>query len=405
MDKPSRTQKHAKRRRVAISLEMDWGFKRHVEVYAGCQRYADEAGWDAFIDPAADRELQAAFENGAAPPFDGVLCRAARPLVDAAARTGTAVVNVWINSPVASEVPCVFSDFRAVGRIAAEHLVSRGFRRFGYLGWARDIVSRGEEEAFDETVKRSGFSCASHRVSRTSIADQAPGWEAFVNRLDRWIDTWKPPIGVFVTVDLLARYLMNRCQAKGLDVSRQVAVVGCGNEEVICDAPPPTLTSIDMAHAEAGYRAAQLLDRLMDGERPPAEPEWIPPRALIPRQSTDSFAAADPLVAKALRFVAEHSHEGKMQVNDVAKAVGVTRRTLERRFSDTVGRSIAGEIARLRVERAKRRLVQTDEPLKTIAKDCGFRTADHFYKVFARLEGIPPRDYREQRKRVFQEVG
>lgn len=400
---PESSKPSQKRRRVAISLEMDWGFKRHVEVYAGCQRYADEAGWDAFIDPAADRELKTAFENGTEPPLDGVLCRANRQLMNVAHQTSTPIVNVWINSPVAKQVPCVFPDFRASARIAAEHLVSRGFRHFGYLGWARDIVSRGEEEAFSEAVDSLDYSCTKHRVSRTSIADQAPGWETFVSRLDDWIDTWNPPIGVCVTNDLLARYFINRCQAKGLDVSREVAIVGCGNEGVICDAPQPTLTSIDLGHAEVGYRAAQLLDRMMDGEQAPDEPEWVPPRALIPRQSTDSFAAADPVVARALRFIAEHGHEGKMEVNDVARAVGVTRRTLERKFSDTVGRSIAGEIARLRIERAKRRLVETDEPLKTIARDCGFRTADHFYKVFARLEGIPPREYREQRKRVFQE--
>ena len=40
MDTP--TKNDGKRRRVAISLELDWGFKRHLEVYAGCQRYADE---------------------------------------------------------------------------------------------------------------------------------------------------------------------------------------------------------------------------------------------------------------------------------------------------------------------------------------------------------------------------
>ena len=77
------SSKPKKPRRVAISLEMDWGYKRHVEVYAGCQRFADEAGWDAYINPAADRDLKAAFENGTEPPFDGVLCRANRQLLDA----------------------------------------------------------------------------------------------------------------------------------------------------------------------------------------------------------------------------------------------------------------------------------------------------------------------------------
>ncbi|MEM7013927.1 MAG: substrate-binding domain-containing protein, partial [Verrucomicrobiota bacterium] len=299
----------------------------------------------------------------------------------------------------ANAVPSVFFNYRAGGRMAAEHLISRGFQNLGYLGWTRDVVSRGELDAFRQATEDQGFSCNAHRFGRTSIEGSAPGWESFVHGLDDWIASWQLPIGVFVTQDIVGRYLINRCKANGLDVSRQIAIVGNGNEPSICEAPPPTLTSIDTSYAEVGYRAAQLLDRLMDGEAAPEGPEFVPPRGLIPRQSTDSFAADDPLVARALRFIAEHGHEGKMQVNDVAKAVGVNRRTLERKFSESLDQSIAGEIARLRIERAKRRLVQTDEQLKMIAKDCGFESPDRFSKVFLRLEGVSPRQYREQRTR------
>ena len=160
------------------------------------------------------------------------------------------------------------------------------------------------------------------------------------------------------------------------------------------------MTSIDVGYAQVGYRAAAMLDRLMNGAEVPPEPELVAPAELIPRQTTDSFAADDPMVARAMRFIAENGHR-PMQVNDVATAVATTRRTLERRFRESIGRSIAGEITRLRLERAKRRLVETDAPLKDIAKDAGFRVADHFYKVFARVEGMPPSRYREQHQRLF----
>ena len=84
-------------RRVAISLELDWGYKRHLEVYAGCQKYADEAGWQCTINPAVDRALQA---GRGSIPFDGVIARATKPLADAAGQLGVPLVNVWLNSPV-----------------------------------------------------------------------------------------------------------------------------------------------------------------------------------------------------------------------------------------------------------------------------------------------------------------
>ncbi|MDG2122812.1 MAG: DNA-binding transcriptional regulator [Verrucomicrobiales bacterium] len=381
-----------KPKRVAISLEMDWGFKRHLEVYAGCQRYADEAGWDCSIQPAADRVLQRI-------PFDGILARATPVLADAAKREGVPLVNVWLNSPE-KNLPGVFPDFKKSGAMAAEHLLARGFRQFGYLSYLRDIDSHLQLQGYRTSVKQAGFSCNTHRFARTSVEGAATGWEKFVAGIEAWIDTWNPPIGVFVVNDLFCRYLIDVCRAKGLHVSQDVAIVGTTNESEICASPAPTLTSIDLGYGQIGYRAAAMLDRMMSGHTPPKKSELVPPAELIPRQSTDAFATDDPLVSRALRFIAEHGHQ-RIEVNDVVAAVATNRRNLERRFRDSLSRTIAAEITRLRLERAKRRLVETDAPMKDIALDAGFRNADHFSKVFTRVEGTPPNQFRKQHQRLF----
>ena len=155
-----------------------------------------------------------------------------------------------------------------------------------------------------------------------------------------------------------------------------------------------------MGYGRIGYRAAVLLDRLMDGETPPLVPELVAPTELIPRQSTDSYAAPDPLVARAQRFMVEHSQE-RLKVSDVVAGVATTRRTLERRFRESMGRGVSEEITRLRLERAKRCMTETDFPLRKVAKESGFRNADHLCKVFARVEGIPPSQFREGRLRTL----
>ncbi|MEY3896327.1 MAG: Helix-turn-helix domain [Verrucomicrobiota bacterium] len=48
-------------------------------------------------------------------------------------------------------------------------------------------------------------------------------------------------------------------------------------------------------------------------------------------------------------------------------------------------------------------MVETDASMKDVAMDAGFRSADHFYKVFARIEGIPPSQFREERQKAFPE--
>jgi LacI family transcriptional regulator len=396
--KPSTIKNDSRKqsRRVAISLDLNWGYKRHLEVYAGCQKYADEAGWDCSINPAADRMLK---RSSAGVPFDGVIARATTGLATAARKAGVPLVNVWVNSPVRG-LPSVFADLGAAGMIAAEHLMARGFRRFGYLGLLRSIDSRWQWDGFRDTIRKGGFPCCIHRVSGNCADGAALGWEDFVSGLERWIDTWELPIGIFVCQDIFCRFLIDVCRAKGLHVSEDVAIVGTHNESEICDAPSPSLTSIDLGYGQIGYRAAALLDQLMAGGRPPAEPVMVPPAELVSRQSTDVFATNDPLVARALRFIAEHSHQ-RIGVTHVASAVASTRRTLERRFAESMGRSIAGEITRLRLQRAKRRMVETDASMKDVAIGAGFRSADHFGKVFNRLEGISPSQYREAHQKAF----
>lgn len=385
--------KTGKRPRVAISLELNWGYKRHMEVYAGCQKYADEAGWDCSINPATEFML----EKGR--PYDGIIARASIPMAAAARKAGVPLVNVWVNTPTKG-LPSVFADFEACGGLAADHLIGRGFRRFAYLGFLRDLDSLAQGNGFRNRVREAGFPCTVHRVSRNSDDGRAHSWETFVTGLEKWIDSWELPIGVLVTQDLYCRFLIDVCRARGLHVSQDVAIVGTHNESEICNAPEPSLTSIDLGFGQVGYRAAAMLDRLMAGQEVSAEPELVPPAELVSRQSTDVFATNDPLVARALRFIAENSHRS-IQVKHVAAAVATTRRTLERRFNESMDRSIAGEITRLRIERAKRRMVETDASMKTVAIEAGFRTADHFGKVFTRIEGVSPSHFREAHQKAF----
>ncbi|MGE3316532.1 MAG: helix-turn-helix domain-containing protein, partial [Planctomycetaceae bacterium] len=84
--------------------------------------------------------------------------------------------------------------------------------------------------------------------------------------------------------------------------------------------------------------------------------------------------------------------------DDVARAAGSETRTLQNRFRNFLGRPIASEIRRVRIERAKRELTQSKRPLSAIARDVGFGEAMRMYDVFRRELGVTPSAYRRQRQ-------
>ena len=380
------------KKRVAIALEVEWGYKRHLETYVGCQRYADKAGWECSITPTTASILKT---KGRKPSFDGILARATTPLATTARRMHVPLVNIWLNTPV-KNLPSVFPDCDASGKIAAEHLLNRGFKRFGYLGFLRDKDAVSQLSGFRNRLKKEGLDCSDFRFLRRGATTTTKGWKNLILGMKKWLATLRPPVGIFVVNDLYCRYLIDVCRAQGLSIPQDLGIVGCSNEATICSSPAPTLTSIDMNFEQVGYRAAALLDQIMKGAKPPRSPRLIPPYTLIPRQSTDSYAADNPVVSRALRFISENAHR-PIKVTDVANETGIKRRSLERQFNESLKKGIAGEITRLRLARAKRHLVESNAPLKTVARDCGFRNADHMHKVFARVEGITPSRYRNQR--------
>jgi len=189
----------------------------------------------------------------------------------------------------------------------------------------------------------------------------------------------------------------DRCELAGIDVPDEVAVIGAGNEELPCDMAHPTLSSVALPIEKAGHEAAAMLDALIQHAQPPVEPLVFEPVGVVPRQSTNIELRADPEIAAMLRFIREHAH-ATISVEDVMESASISRRTAETRFRALLGRSPLQEIRRVRIERAKQLLADSDLSLSDIATGCGFASAASFGTLFRKAVGVSPGAYRLQRR-------
>ena len=384
------------KKRIAIALELAWLYKHHQDTFAGTQQYAQQCGdWECYITTFPERFLKM---SKGSPHYDGILARATPSIVAAACDAGVPLVNVWYSSPVTDDVVTVAPDNVEVGRMAARHLLARGLRNFCFFGATRDeSASREHLQGFSEVIKEARFPLETIRVS-PKFDETASACERFHVAMEKWIPGQKLPVGVLCDRDTLCRYVTHGLIRSGVNVPHEAALIGVGNEEVICIDPEPSLTSIDRGHDRVGFHAAELLDRMIEGEDIAPQTIYLPPGNLIPRQSTDALAVENDMVAAALRFIADECHH-PINVGDVAAAVKVSRRTLDRRFREVMGETIIGQINQQRIERAKRLLVEGDALIKQIAKECGFAGSVPLCHAFTRLVGISPRAFREQAKR------
>lgn len=307
----------------------------------------------------------------------------------------TAGVPIIVSPNVIEQMPnlpVIVTDCVATGRIAAEHLLDRGFRQFAYCGFDDMPWSRGREENFCKRITEAGFET---HVYERSLSEIERFFDKEQIRLADWLKSLPKPVGLMTCNDDCSQQVVDACIIAGLHVPEEVAIVGVDNDESICNLSNPPLSSIPLNAQRSGYEAAELLDKLMAGEKMAGQRIIDRPTHVVTRQSTDILATEDRDVRQAVRFIRQHVKE-VIQVADVVDAVGLSRRSLERRFRRALGRSVHKEIRRVHVEYISRMLVETNLPVSQIALNLGHRSAKHIARYFRQEKGMSLSAYRRR---------
>lgn len=377
-------------RRIALLMGQDLSFCR--DVIRGIRAYAiRKPGW-VFRNGPPDVQILPYLREWNP---DGIIAQLLSPeLAQRLQRLGKPVIDTayWLPK---SRVPVVDVDHAAVGRLAAEYLLSLGLNHFGYFGQAEVAYSELRETAFRQRLAEAGFTADAcfgeylHRVPTTV------SWRVSEEQTRRWLRQLPKPVGLFVCNDVLARSLADLCSHLGLHVPDEVALLGVDDDELECLLTKPPLSSIAIPGERIGYEAARLLDQGLTRPRAVRQPLLLPPVRVVARQSTDTLAVRDTAVITALRFIHTHAVEGA-NVAAVVRALGVGRRELERKFRKTLGRSVLQELLRTRIQQAQRLLASTDLPMPAVAKQAGFSSAHRLAIVFGRTCGMSPTAYRRQ---------
>ena len=380
------------RRSVALLIETSNSYSRGV--LEGITQYVRQhERWSIFLPEQ---------ERGGSPPQwlgkwngDGIIARIETDEIAAALRkTKLPVVDVSAARHL-PDIPWVETDDDAIAELAVTHLLDRGFQNLAFCGDPGFNWSSWRRDRFRSLVESAGFTA--HVFDSLSRNDPTYSWNREKRRLASWLDGLPRPIGIFACYDIQAQKLLEVCRERSIAVPEEIAVLGVDNDKLLCELSDPPLSSITCNTRRTGFEAACLLERMMNGEKIDPAPVLVAPLGIQTRQSTDILAIDDPDVALALRFIREHALEG-INVADVVRHVPLSRRVLESRFKQSLGRSPHEELTRLKIQRIKELLIETDLSLSEIAQRTGFEHDEYMCVFFRKAEGIPPGKYRQSRR-------
>jgi LacI family transcriptional regulator len=327
---------------------------------------------------------------------DGIIARIeSAAIADAVLASGLPAIDVSAARYV-PDLLYVETDDAEIARLAAEHLLQRGFRHFGYCGDPRFNWSNWREQHFHQWIAQAGFDC---RIYQPTSKRSGPApWEQEREEIGTWLLSVPKPVGVMACYDIRGREVLDVCRQRGISVPDEVAVISVDNDELICDLADPPLSSVIPDVLRTGYEAARLLDLLMAGRTELPLAHLIKPLGIVTRNSTDVLATDDIDISAAVRFIRAHAIEG-IKVDDVLRAVPLSRRVLEFRFEKLLGRSPHEEITRVQIERVKELLTETDLSLPAIAHRAGYKHVEYMSVVFKRETGLPPSLFRTHHRR------
>ena len=247
--------------------------------------------------------------------------------------------------------------------------------------------------SFVEHLAEVGLDCDLFPARRGKGPEAA--WYRRQEDLRQWLQDLPKPAAVVTWTSDRGREVLYACRAAGLLVPEQVAVMGGDEDSLLCETCNPPLSGVALTSERIGFEAAALLDRLLHGRHAPSDLILIEPTRVVVRQSTDTLAITEPDLARAIAFVRVHAVK-PIRVRDVLREVAVSRSWLERRFQETLGRSPAEEIRRVRLERAKQLLADTDLPVPQVAAASGFASREYLAYAFKQATNLTPREFRQR---------
>lgn len=329
----------------------------------------------------------------------GVISRVDKSSFKPLLKLGVPIVDVRCEYDLSEDIPKVQNDHREIAQLAFEHLWNRGFRKFAFCGYQFTRYSRMRLRFFREFVEEAGcqllvYETPSAKDAKLTMIEESGMHES--EPLSEWLNSLEIPTGMFVCNDIRGQQVLNICRIQDISVPDDIGMIGVDDDDAICPLCDPPLSSVCPDAERIGFRAAEILNEMIHRKHTKWETEYVRPRTVVQRLSSQVTAVDDREVARVCRFIREGACEG-IDVNKVVEFSTLSRRQLERQFKKHLRRTPHEVITSIQIAKVKQLLTETEMTLDEMAPLAGYSHKVRLSTAFKREVGVTPGEYRQRK--------
>jgi LacI family transcriptional regulator len=363
---------------------------------AGVRRYAAATGWNVIPIPqekSSSKSLAGLLERYR--PV-GCICDEDSTPTRATPRLFGDVPVVFANgygSLYGGPAGRICVDNAAVARAAFRELSAGNPEAFAVVGESSSPEwSVVRIKSFQAEVAKTGHPCHIIRENRWKVARE------FTAYIRPWIEALPRHTAIYAVNDPIARRIADAANAAKLRIPQDLTLLGTDNTPTWCEAPSPTISSIQLDFERMGYLAAKMLGQKICQHGPDggggAVSASIGPMLAVRRESTGGRGRMEPHILEAVEIIRREACNG-LTVAKLAARLPGSRRLLDLRFREAMGHSVLDEIQQVRLERVFDLLRQPGIRIGAIADFSGF-ALHQLDKVFRSRFGCSLRDWRKR---------
>ena len=294
-------------------------------------------------------------------------------------------------------VPAIMNDHWSYGQRAANFFLNKNFKTFAYIGSKEWSHAKNIFLGYKETISNKKLDCHLLQLDLTAVNSEQTNnqFHNITLAISNWLESLPKPIALLAFHAKQAARISLACRSLRLRIPEEVAILSLDNQLNLCENAQIPISYLKNSEPILAFESVKLLNHLMEKGSKPTKPILVAPQEIVEKRSTDILAINNTDVVRAIRIIWDTVKEN-ISSDDIAKKTGVALRTLQRAFTQYLGRGINEELRRKRLEIIALHLQKNFKNIEELATEYGFSSMSFFRKSFKTTYGLTPNKYRAQ---------